>query len=249
LALHDWSTSSLLLQVGTVDPYRALVEQLRGVRFLRLDPDALRQPSKLIPGGTPVAFADERGGGLAGVYDAIVDRGDDAFAKIAGDVQSLFPTVKYLQRKTASNSEKVVQVELTNGNKVPANEMSEGLLYYLAFAAIPYLEPTSLLLVEEPENGLHPARIADVVRALRAISEKGTQIVVATHSPLVVNEMRPDEVTVFTRVADKGTVLTPIAETPRFAERSKVYALGELWLAYANGKDEAPLLSAEGTPA
>ena len=34
-----------------------------------------------------------------------------------------------------------------------AEQMSEGLLYFLAFAALPHLEPTSLLLVEEPENG------------------------------------------------------------------------------------------------
>ena len=71
---------------------------------------------------------------------------------------------------------------MTDGKKVPANEMGEGLLYYLGFTAIPCLESTSLLLVEEPENGLHPSRIADVIGALRAISEKDTQVVMATHT-------------------------------------------------------------------
>lgn len=33
------------------------------------------------------------------------------------------------------------------------------------------------------------------------------------------------------------------SDTPNFAERSKVYALGELWLSYANGDDEGPLLA------
>lgn len=32
------------------------------------------------------------------------------------------------------------------------------------------------------------------------------------------------------------------APTPDFEERAKVYALGELWLSYANGEDEGPLL-------
>ena len=67
--------------------------------------------------------------------------------------------------------------------------MSEGLLYYLAFAALPHLEPVSLILIEEPENGLHPARIAEVMRILREIS-KTTQVLIATHSPLVVNELQ-----------------------------------------------------------
>ena len=238
----------ILDRAGRDPDVRAAADQLRGVRLLRLDPDAMRESSALLPEGSFIGFVDERGRGLPGVYDAIVNRGDDSFRKIADDVRALFPTVKNLRLKTVSSSTKVIEVELTDGKKVAANEMSEGLLYYLGFAAIPYLESTSLLLVEEPENGLHPSRIADVVRALRAISEKGTQVVMATHSPLVINEMRPDEVTVFTR-SEQGTVATPIADTPRFAERSKVYALGELWLAYANGKDEAPLLSGEGTPA
>ncbi|EYE99981.1 Hypothetical protein CAP_1862 [Chondromyces apiculatus DSM 436] len=112
---------------------------------------------------------------------------------------------------------------------------------YLAFAAIPYLEPASMLLIEEPENGLHPARIAEVMRVLREVS-KTTQVLIATHSPLVVNEMQPEEVTVITRTPETGTRATLIKDTPNFAKRSSVYALGELWLSYANGVDEAPLL-------
>ena len=109
-------------------------------------------------------------------------------------------------------------------------------------AALQYLDPVAMLLVEEPENGLHPARIADVMKILREIS-RTTQVVLATHSPLVINEMRGDEVTLVTRDPDQGTQVRRLSDTPNFAERSKVYALGELWLSYANGVDEAPLLA------
>jgi predicted ATPase len=112
-----------------------------------------------------------------------------------------------------------------------------------AIRLLSYLAPTSFLLVEEPENGLHPARIAEVVTSLRAFSETGTQVVLATHSPLVINELTGDEVSVVTR-DDAGMHVTLIKDTPNFEERSKIYALGELWVSYANGKDEAPLLSA-----
>jgi predicted ATPase len=49
--------------------------------------------------------------------------------------------------------------------------MSEGLLYYLAFAILAELQRPAVYLVEEPENGLHPSRIADIVRMLRAVAE------------------------------------------------------------------------------
>jgi predicted ATPase len=134
---------------------------------------------------------------------------------------------------------KAVKATLKDGKEISASEMSEGLLYFLGFAALQYCG-SSLLLVEEPENGLHPSRIRDVMDILRRISDTA-QVVIATHSPLVINEMQPAEVTVVTR-GEGGTLCTPIAKTQGFQDRFKVYALGELWLSYANGKDEAPLL-------
>jgi len=179
---------------------------------------------------------------LPGVYDAILNRGDDAFHKIVEDLRRLFPTIRGLRLRVVSESTKILEIELTRGERVPAQFMSEGLLYYLAFAAVRYLEPTSILLVEEPENGLHPIRVGEVMRMLREIS-RTTQVLVATHSPLVVNELSGEEVTLVTRDPERGTQVRRLSETPNFAERSKVYALGELWLSYANGFDEKDLLA------
>lgn len=120
--------------------------------------------------------------------------------------------------------------------------MSEGLLYWLAFAALPYIDPVKILLIEEPENGLHPSRIVDVMRVLRDLSEKGTQVIMATHSPLVVNELKGDEITVVTRTEAEGTKGVLLKDTPNYAERSEVYTNGDLWVSYANGEDEGPLL-------
>lgn len=102
-----------------------------------------------------------------------------------------------------------------------------------------------MILVEEPEKGLHPSRIAEVMRVLRKISET-TQVVLATHSPLVVNELKPEEVTLVTRTKEAGTTFTPITEPPNFKKRSDAYALGELWLNYADGISEAPLFKTNG---
>jgi energy-coupling factor transporter ATP-binding protein EcfA2 len=57
-------------------------------RLLRLDPDDLRRESDLIPEKDVVSFTDSgsrgmSGNRLPGVYDAIMNRGDDTFAQIA----------------------------------------------------------------------------------------------------------------------------------------------------------------------
>lgn len=214
-----------------------------GSVLLRLEPDALRMPTELIEEGQPLRFRNALGFGLPAIYDAIVTRDLVAYTEINKELARLFPTVRSLSLKNKSTTTKAVGVQLANGvADVGADFMSEGMLYYLAYAALPHLDQTAVILIEEPENGLHPSRIHDVVRVLRAIANK-TQVVIATHSPLVINELEPDEVTVLTRDPDQGTQARPIKETPNFEERSKVYALGELWVSYANGDDEAPLLT------
>jgi predicted ATPase len=239
----DWNAGGSL-NIASLSVGKALASY----KLVRFDPDALRLPSELIPAEARVDFTDARGTGLPGVLDAVVNKGDDSFRNLVEEVRVKFPVVRRLGLKAISKSTKVIEVELNDGTVVPSENLSEGLLYFVAFLAIQCLEPTALLLVEEPENGLHPSRVAEVVRVLRAISESGrTQVFIATHSPLVVNELRPDEVTVVTRDREKGTQLRLLKDTPNFEERSKVYALGELWLSYANGLDEAPLLTA--TPA
>ncbi|AUX20569.1 hypothetical protein SOCEGT47_010410 [Sorangium cellulosum] len=232
---------------GLERPAPEIVQALRGAQALRLDPDALRAPHPLIPDGHPLRFADERGTGLPAVYDAVISRDLSAYIALNEELTRLFPGVKGVHLVNPSPATKAIGVKLEGGAVVPAAQMSEGLLYYLAFAVLPHLDPAPLLLVEDPERGLHPARIAEVIRALRVASER-TQVLLVTHSPLVVNELQPEEVTVVTRAGEQGMRATRIVDTPGFEDRARVYALGELWLSYANGADEAPLLAGGPRP-
>ncbi len=115
------------------------------------------------------------------------------------------------------------------------------MLYYLALSALRHLEPASMVLVEEPENGLYVSRIKGVVEALRETS-KSSPVLIATHSPLVVNELQPNEVSLVTRDPEGGTKVVRLSETKDFAERSRIYANGELWLSHADGNEEKDLV-------
>ena len=220
-------------------------QALTDVRMMALVPRALQASSPLIPEDQPVDLKSTDGSGLPGVYDAILNRDVEAFLAIQKRVRELFPTVAKVQLRNISDREKAIDVELKTGSRVPAHLMSNGLLYFLAFAALPHLKRSSVLLLEEPENGLHPARIKDVIRIIRDVSLQ-TQVLIATHSPLVVNELKPEEVSIVTRTIEEGSRVTPIIATPNFEQRSRIYALGELWISYADGNLEAPLLNFSG---
>lgn len=221
----------------------AISGQFRGAVCIRFDPAELRKTSALTPKGSQIAFANGSGLGLPGIYQAILGRNRRGFDAIEQSIRELFPTVKSLRVEAMSQQELTLETELVDGTIVPADLISDGLLYYLGFAVVPHLAEVGVLLVEEPENGLHPARVRDVVKVLRGLVEStGTQVIMATHSPLVINELKPDEVSVVTRDGRRGTQVQLMKDTPNFERRSKSAELGELWLTYADGKQEAPLL-------
>jgi predicted ATPase len=217
-----------------------MVNPIHGGTLVRWDPDAIRQPCELIAEGGVLSFG-ERGERVPVIYDAVLSRDRAAFDDIEAGVRRHFPSVKSIWLPTLNPSRKGLGVILKDGTRVPAHEMSEGLLYWLAFAILPHVDPTAFLLIEEPENGLHPSRIAEVMKVLRDVSNR-MQVIIATHSPLVINELQPSEVTILTRDDKTGTRSRRMDRTKHFQQRQQVYALGELWLSFADGVDEAALV-------
>jgi len=217
-----------------------LRERMSLSTLLRFDPNSLRKEGPQILANAPIRFSDETGTGLASVLQAINSRDVDAFVNVRDQVRKLFPTVATVLVPSVARGRVTLQARLEDGTVVPASAMSEGLLYFLAFASLRYLEGSRLFLVEEPENGLHPARIHEVMRILREIS-KEAQVLIATHSPLVVNELTGDEVSVVTRTADAGTQVTLLKDVPGYEDAMKIYQPGEFWLNYCDGITEEPL--------
>ncbi len=179
-------------------------DALGGHHLLRLEPDALRQATPLIAEGAPLRYVDERGLGLPAVYDAILSRDVATYMKLSARLTELFPAVRNVSLVNPNQQTKALGVLLHDNTFVTSAAVSDGLLRWLAFAAVPYLATAALVLVEEPENGLHPAGIRDVMTLLREISTRA-QVIIATHSPIVVDELDPNEVTVLRREGRAGT--------------------------------------------
>jgi predicted ATPase len=204
----------------------------------------MRVPAQLIESSARLATWSPRGQGLAAIFDAVFTRDFGRIVQLNAEFAALFPSVKQLTLENTGDQRKRLGVVLQNGTSVSAEQISEGMLYWLAFKALEFLEPAGLILVEEPENGLHPARIREVMKVLRDLSTR-SQVILATHSPIVINELEGDEVTVLTRDPVRGTQATRLCDTPNYEERSRVYQNGELWLAYSDGDSEAALLDSK----
>ncbi len=91
-----------------------------------------------------------------------------------------------------------LNVTYNNGLKVPSWQLSDGTLYLLALTIIPYLpESNRVYIIEEPENGLHPKAIESVIQSLSSIYDG--QILITTHSPMILNLTKPKNMICFSK--------------------------------------------------
>jgi len=124
-----------------------------------------------------------------------------------------------------------LQLYLTEGHRsVPAPRLSDGTLRYLCLLAILVdPEPPPLVVVEEPELGLHPD-ILPILRDLMITASEKTQLIVTTHSTQLVDSMteHADSVLVCEK-KDGRSVVSRL--TQEEIDRWRVHgSLGSLWM-------------------
>jgi predicted ATPase len=90
-----------------------------------------------------------------------------------------------------------------------ADELSEGVLYFVALLCIVHQpNPPKLLLLEEPERGIHPRRIKQVIDFIFKLAQtKDIQVIMTTHHPYILNEFEdlPEAVFVFDKDEEGAT--------------------------------------------
>ena len=108
--------------------------------------------------------------------------------------------------------------------------LSDGSLRFLALATL-LLQPVkllpSVLLLDEPELGLHPYAVAVLCSLVRSVASE-TQVILATQSPFLVDHFEPKDVIVADRVEGRSEFSRLSAE--ELGDWLEEYSLGDLWL-------------------
>ncbi len=117
--------------------------------------------------------------------------------------------------------------EYAGGLKVPSWLVSDGTLRLTALTLPAYLaDLQGIYLIEEPENGIHPRAIETVYDSLSSVY--AAQVLLATHSPVVLNAARMKEVLCFAKDDDGATDIVLGSEHPRLKEWRGEANLGTL---------------------
>jgi len=117
----------------------------------------------------------------------------------------------------------------SSGQYFDASSLSDGTLRFIVLATL-FLQPEkyrpSVILVDEPELGLHPYAI-EMLAALVRQASVTSQVILATQSSMLLDHFEPEDVLVANRV-DGGTQLQRL-DKQRLAKWLEDYSLGQLW--------------------
>lgn len=103
--------------------------------------------------------------------------------------------------------------EYDGGLRVPSWLVSDGTIRLTALTLPAYLaDLRGVYLVEEPENGIHPGAVETVYDSLNSMY--AAQVLLATHSPVVLSAASPDDVLCFAKDDEGGTDIVLGSEHP-----------------------------------
>lgn len=191
----------------------AVREELRNWTFLQLAPDALRTPSSRLAPET----MDDSGQYLSNMLARLNKDDEFILTDICTDLSNLIPgIVKVEVEEDEAKDRYLVWAQTSDGRRFSSRVLSDGTLRMLALVSLKNdPEHGGVLLFEEPENGVHPFRIKQLVPLLREMAtqfqssvdsfsigdKRLSQLLVNTHSPTLVSQLKDQEI-VFAYVAD-----------------------------------------------
>lgn len=209
---------------------------MRGVRYIQLNSPAMRLPC---PATRPTDLELD-GTNLARVVGRLLNAqgGQEPHWAESGNPVALW--VEHLRyalpdlvnigwaKRQADNAEYII-LRYKNGLEAPSWVLSDGTLRMLALTLPAFLPSESAVyMVEEPENGVHPKALEIILRSLQFVP--GSQMLLATHSPFVVQQCGVEPLLCFTRDV-KGTHIIAGTSHPMLTDWDGIPNLGTVFAA------------------
>lgn len=180
----------------------------------------------------------ERGDNVWSVLRNLHDRRqvDDRYDTIMRFMSEAFPTFDgVVLEQTGPASVYASFLEKGHTRPILASGVSDGHLQLLLLLTALFSEGRrqAVVLFDEPETSLHPWALAVLGEAIRAAgSEWNKQVLIATHSPVLISQFEPREI-IATGTEDGRTQLRPVAELDDVQDLLAEYAAGSLYMSQA----------------
>lgn len=173
-------------------------QQISRFNKFRLDPKVLSQPSRLpeISGDTALApRIGYLGEDLAATLYYLQETQSPSLDNILAKIKETYPEISNFEFNTVGEDRIAFSVVHSDSRSVvPAVRLSSGMLSYIGLIVLVSSpnRPT-VLMIEEPENGLTPQALKSFYQAVRTLAfsenaDQRSQVLMSSHSPFVICE-------------------------------------------------------------
>ena len=205
-----------------------VVDLLRGCRVYHFHDTSADAPVKrLVPTADNLALRSDAGN-LAAVLLALQESDSPAYRRIVRTIRLVAPFFRdFVLQPEKGDRLRLRWRQSDSGIVFSANQMSDGTLRFVCLATL-LLHPQlpSLVVLDEPELGLHPFAIVQLAGLLRQASVR-SRVLFATQSVTLMNQFALEDLIVVERADGASTFNRPDVEKLRGWLDD--YSLGELW--------------------
>jgi predicted ATPase len=231
-----------------------LKELLRaGVQQLALNSQALRRASPPLGGrrfsATPGKGGEPRrgrsrarmslggwgfrsdGSNLPWLIESLRRGSPGRFREWIGHLQTALPDLEDIRTiERPDDKHRYLMIGYRGGLEVPSWVASDGTLRLLALTLPAYLgDFAGIYLIEEPEDGIHPRAVETMFQSLSSVYD--VQVLLATHSPVILNLADPSTVLCFAKTEDEATGIVVGSQHPALRDWHGESNLGVLFAA------------------
>lgn len=155
------------------------------------------------------------------------------YNRIIKTIQAIAPYITDFILEPNRLNEKEIELRwIDNGDpesNFSAYQLSDGTLRFIALATLLMQpEPPEVIIIDEPELGLHPFAIAKLAGMIQAASGK-SQIIAATQSPGLISHFSPQDVIVIDRSEEQRQTVFNRLNAEYLNIWLQEYSLGDLW--------------------
>lgn len=146
-----------------------------------------------------------------------------------GKMKEFYNSFDFISPKIHDGTVQLFMHEQWLEGPIRATRLSDGTLRYLCLLAILcHPSPPPLICIEEPELGMHPD-ILPIIAELLVEASHHTQVIVTTHSDMIVDALTKTPEAVIVCEREKGATTLNRQDPDRLQEWLNKYKLGELW--------------------
>lgn len=181
-------------------------------------------------------YLRDNAGNLAAFLYAMANRQEwrRYYERIVRHIQLMMPQFgDFILRPSPANRNSI-NLDWTDkgrGYHFGPHQLSDGSLRFMALATLLLQHPSTLprvIVLDEPELGLHPAAISNLSGMVRTASVN-SQVILATQSPRLVDEFDPEEVVIVEWDGKANHSIFRRPDKEALLEWLKQYSLSDLW--------------------